>query len=150
MQAGLGRTADAAASYDLVRQVEALHRAEGVAVDLELARFEADQSLDTEAAVTMAREAMITRPTVYAADTLGWALRQAGRPGEALPHARAAVRLGTADALLWYHLAAVESDLGLVDDARTHLARALAINPFLTVRDLPVARDLAARLGLAA
>jgi tetratricopeptide (TPR) repeat protein len=150
VQAGLGRAADAAASYDLVRQVEALNRAEGVAVDLELARFEADQAANAEAAVAMAREALATRPTVYAADTLGWALRQAGRPGEALPHALAAVRLGTADALLWYHLAAVETDLGLVDDARPHLARALAINPYLTVRDLPAARDLAARLGLAA
>ena len=103
-----------------------------------------------EAAVDLARAARIARPTVFADDTLGWALRQAGRPAEALPYAQAAVRLGTADALLWYHLAVIEADLGRVDDARVHLSGALSINPHLTVRDLPAARALAARLGLAA
>lgn len=148
VQAALGRTADAAATYDLVRQVEALNREAGVAVDLELARFEADHA--SAVAVPMATAARDARPTVYADDTLGWALRQAGRPAEALPFAQAAVRLGTADAVLWYHLAAVEADLGHLDDARTHLDRALSTNPYLTVRDLPAALDLAARLGLPA
>ncbi len=148
VQSALGRAADAAASYDLVRQVEALNREAGVAVDLELARFEADHA--GENAVAMARAAREARPTVYADDTLGWALRQAGRPAEALPYARAAVRLGTADGLFWYHLAAVEADLGLLDEARAHLAGALAANPYLTVRDRPDALALAARLGVPA
>jgi tetratricopeptide (TPR) repeat protein len=154
VQAALGRSDDAAASYDLVRQIEALNSGAGVAVDLELARFEADHARDPganpEAAVTKARAAHGPRPTVFADDTLGWALRQAGRPAEALAYAQAAVRLGTADALLWYHLAAVEADLGRLDDARTHLARAFSINPHMTVRDLSPAQDLAARLGLPA
>jgi tetratricopeptide (TPR) repeat protein len=155
VQLAMGRTADAAVSYNLVRQVEALNGEAGVAVDLELARFEADHaSVDAVGAgaaidvVAMARAARDARPTVFADDTLGWALRQAGRSAEALPYARAAVRLGTADALIWYHLAAVEADLGHLDDARTHLARALAANPYLTVRDRPEALDLAAGLGV--
>jgi len=154
VQAALGRPAEAAAQYALVREIEGLNRASGVDVDLELARFEADHArdpgADAEAAVAMARAALAARPTVFAEDTLGWALRQAGRPAEALPHAQAAVRMGTADALLWYHLAAVEADLGRLDDARTHLVAALTTNRFLTVRDLPDARALAATLGLAA
>jgi tetratricopeptide (TPR) repeat protein len=154
VQAALGRPADAAAQYALVRQVEDLNRANGIAVDFELARFEADHARDPgadgNAAVDMARTALAARPTVFAEDTLGWSLRQAGRPAEALPHAQAAVRLGTADALLWYHLASAESDLGRLDDARSHLATALTTNAALTVRDLPAARELAARLGLAA
>ena len=153
VQAALGRLADAAAQYDVVRRVEDLNRANGVAVDLELARFEADHArdpgADADAAVALARAALAARPTVFAEDTLAWALRQAGRPGEALAHAQAAVRLGTAAALLWYHLAAVEADLGRLDDARSHLAQALSTNPHLTVRDLPAARDLATHLGLA-
>lgn len=148
VQSALGRAPEAAASYDLVRQVEALNREAGVAVDLELARFEADHA--GEDAVAMAQAARDSRPTVFADDTLGWALRQAGRPAEALPYAQAAVRLGTADALFWYHLAAVEADLGRLDDARTHLAQALAANPYLTVRDRPDALALAARLGVPA
>jgi tetratricopeptide (TPR) repeat protein len=150
----LGRPADAAAQYALVRSIEDLNRANGVAVDFELAHFEADHARDPGAdaatVVDLAQTAVAQRPTVFAEDTLGWALRQAGRPAEALPHARAAVRLGTADALLWYHLAATEADLGQLDAARTDLTRALAVNPAVSVRDLRPARDLAGRLGLAA
>jgi tetratricopeptide (TPR) repeat protein len=144
----------AARQYRLVRAIERLNQANGVAVDLELARFEADHARDRGAdprrAVAMARRALAERPTIYASDTLGWALRQAGRAARALPHARAAVRLGTRDALLWYHLAAVEADLGMTAAARGHLAEAFAISPYLTVRDQPAALALAGRLRLPA
>jgi tetratricopeptide (TPR) repeat protein len=154
VRAALGGTAAAATQYRLVRVIERLNRANGVAVDLELARFEADHARDPGAsagrAVAMARRALAERPTIYAQDTLGWALRQAGRPREALPHARAAVRFGTRDALLWYHLAAAEADLGMTAAARRHLAEAFAISPYLTVRDQPAALALAGRLRLPA
>lgn len=150
--AAQGRATDAAAQYALVRAIEDLNRANGVAVDLELARFEADHAADPgaepEVAVALARRAVAARPTVFAHDALGWALRQAGRPHEALPHARAAVALGTADALLWYHLAAAEADAGLAELARQHLTRALDLNRHLTVRDGPSALALAATLGV--
>ena len=71
-------------------------------------------------------------------------------PAAALPHARAAVRLGTADAVLWYHLAAVEADLGMSAQAAGDLTHAFAINRYLTLRDLPAAQALAHRLGVAA
>jgi len=146
-----GRADDAAAQYDLVRQIEALNRASGVTVDLELARFEADHARDPgaqpELAVEMARSALQTRPTVFASDALAWSLYQTGRADEALPHAQAAVRLGTADGLLWYHLAAIEADLGTTDLARRHVGQALAMSPYLTIRDLPPARALADRLA---
>jgi tetratricopeptide (TPR) repeat protein len=154
VRAALGDPGAAAAQYRLVRVIERLNQANGVAVDLELARFEADHARDPGAdprrAVALARRAMAERPTIYAADTLGWALRQAGQPDRALPHARAAVRLGTRDALLWYHLAAVEADLGMTAAARRHLAEAFAISPYLTVRDQPTALALAGRLHLPA
>jgi tetratricopeptide (TPR) repeat protein len=154
VRAALGDRRAAAAQYRLVRVIERLNQANGVAVDLELARFEADHARDPgtnpRRAVALARRAMADRPTIYAADTLGWALRQAGQPRQALPHARAAVRLGTRDALLWYHLAVVEADLGMTAAARRHLAEALAISPSLTVRDRPTALALAGRLHLSA
>jgi tetratricopeptide (TPR) repeat protein len=154
VRAALGDADAAAAQYRLVRVIERLNQANGVAVDLELARFEADHARDPGAdprrAVAMARRALADRPTIYAQDTLGWALRQAGRPRQALPHARAAVRLGTRDGLLWYHLAAVEADLGMTAAARRHLAEAFQITPYLTVRDQPTALALAGRLHLPA
>jgi tetratricopeptide (TPR) repeat protein len=154
VRAAAGDPDGAADQYRLVRVIERLNQANGVAVDLELARFEADHARDRGAdprrAIAMARRALAARPTIYAADTLGWALRQAGRPAKALPHARAAVRLGTRDAVLWYHLAAVEADLGRTAAARRHLAEAFAISPYLTVRDQPPALALAGRLHLPA
>lgn len=156
VQAAAGRPGEAARQYRLVRAIEQLNRANGVAVDLELARFEADHvgspGGDPARAVAMARRARAARPTVYADDTLAWALRQAGRARAALPHARAAVRLGTRDALLWYHLAAVEGDLGMAAPARRHLATALAIDPYVvgangTIGERPAALALAKRLG---
>jgi tetratricopeptide (TPR) repeat protein len=150
VRAAQGDRDAAGGQYRLVRAIERLNRANGVAVDLELARFEADHARDRGAdparAAAMARRALAERPTILAADALGWALRQAGRAREALPHSRAAVRLGTRDALLWYHLAATEADLGLTAAARRHLATAFDINPYLTVRDRPAALALAGRL----
>ncbi len=151
--AAAGRTSDAAAQYELVRQIEALNRASGVSVDLELARFEADHARDPgarpEAAVELARVALEARPTVFASDALAWSLYQSGRSADALPHAQQAVRLGTADGLLWYHLAAIEADLAMTDLARRHLGQALMMSPYLTVRDLPMAQSLADRLAVA-
>ncbi|HEU4398158.1 MAG TPA: tetratricopeptide repeat protein [Actinomycetota bacterium] len=155
LRAAQGDIDAAAGQYRLVRVIERLNQANGVAVDLELARFEADQrqldeGADPARAVAMARRAMAERPTILAADALGWALRQAGRAREALPHARAAVRLGTRDALLWYHLAVTEADLGMTTAARRDLASAFRINPYLTVRDRPAALALAGRLHVPA
>ena len=150
--AALGRDGDAAVQYDLVREIDRSEQANGVILDFDIARFEADHirgpGADAEAVVNQARVGLAQRPSVFAEDGLGWALRQAGRPDEALPHARAAVRIGTGDALLWWHLARIEADLGMADDARRDLATAFSLNRWLSVRDLPAARALAAELGI--
>jgi tetratricopeptide (TPR) repeat protein len=148
----MGRRADATRQYELVRAIESLNRTNGVAVDFELARFEADHLHDPganpAATVAQAQAALAARPTIFAEDALAWALRGSGRPADAFPHAAAAVRLGTEHAQLWYHLAVVETDMGRTADARGHLARAREIDPHLNVRDLPAAQALATRLGV--
>ncbi|MGI9023885.1 MAG: tetratricopeptide repeat protein, partial [Acidimicrobiales bacterium] len=148
----LGRDADAAVQYERVRQIDRNEQANGVILTFDMARFEADHTTDPgadpAAVVDLARLALAERPTVFAEDALGWALRQAGRSDEALPHARAAVRIGTGDALLWWHLARTEADLGMVDDARRDLAKAFSLNRWLSVRDLSPARALAGELGV--
>jgi tetratricopeptide (TPR) repeat protein len=159
VHARLGQPRAAEEQYRLVRAIEALNRANGVTVDLELARFEASHAHDPGGnparVVALARTALRQRPTIYAQDTLAWALHADGRSGEALPHARAAVRLGTMDAILWYHLAAIEAAAGQTAPARRHLAKAFGINPYLmnpyaTASDRADAVALARRLGLRA
>ena len=157
--AALHRPAEAAQQYALVHAIEALQRANGVVVDLESARFEADHARDPGAnpatAVRLARLALANRPTIYGHDALGWALRQARSPAAALPEANAALVLGTRDALLYYHRAAIEADLGMRAAAGRDLRTAFSISPALmsesalaSIRDLPIARSLARKLGV--
>jgi len=155
----LGRPIEAAQLYERVRAAEVRERASGVEVDLESAHFEADHARDPGGrpahAVEMAREALAGRPTVYGHDTLAWALRQAGSPARALPEADAALALGTRDAVLYYHRAAIRADLGRRSAAAADLRTAFSIcpallssSPSLSIRDLSAARALARRLGV--
>jgi len=143
----------AAEQRSLVRAIEELNRTQGgISVDLELAKFEASHARladgDPAKAVTLAESARVGRPTIFGDDTLGWALRQAGRPVDALAHALAATRLGTADAALWWHLAAIEADLGMTAEARVHLERSRSISRHLPLNEQAEADALAVTLGL--
>ena len=152
----LAATGDADAAtrqHELVRAIEALNAsAGGVAVDLELARFEAAlvgrPGGDAARALDLATRAHVARPTVFADDAMAWALRRAGRPAEALPFAEAGVRTGIQDATIWWHLAAVQADLGRDDEARASLATSRSIGGPLPLLEQPEARALAIRLGL--
>ncbi len=65
-----------------------------------------------------ARRSPSGRPST-AHDALGWALYSAGRCDEALPEARAATALGTADPRIAYHLGAIAACAGDEATART-------------------------------
>ena len=140
--------------YELVRSIEALSQANGIKVDLELATFEAGHPESTPAtgprpdAVAMANAALSERPNVFASDTLAWALRGAGRSAEALEPARAAVALSTQRSSFWWHLAAIEADLGMTAEARGHLQQAFAMGADFEPLEVGQAEALAARLGI--
>jgi hypothetical protein len=51
-----------------------------------------------------------------------------------------ALRLGTNDALMYFHRAMIERCLGS-SSARSWFARALATNPYFSLRLAPVARE---------
>ncbi len=148
--AASGDTAAAAEQYALVNTILALEKANGVSVDLESARFAADHArdpgADPAAAVQLARTAASQRPTVYAADILAWALRQAGQPAAARVESDRALRLGTRDATFHLHRSRIEADLGNRSEAQRHLRTAIEINPALGVRDRALAAGLATEL----
>lgn len=122
--------ADAARQqYDLVGVIQQLNAAAGMNVDLEMALFTASHGNDPAAAVQQARAAYAERPTIYAADTLAWALYQQGEYAEAWQLSQEALRLGTKDALLHFHAGMIAAKVGDKEAARTHLNTALAINP---------------------
>jgi tetratricopeptide (TPR) repeat protein len=92
------------------------------------------------AALDAARRFHARQPGIAADDAVGWALRAAGRPAEALRHADRALRLGTRSAPMHYHRGMILADLGRRAEARAELTTALRINPYFSVRDAGTAR----------
>jgi tetratricopeptide (TPR) repeat protein len=129
-----GRSDEAADQYALVGAMQQLFAANGVRNDLELAAFFADHG-DADEAVTLAFAGYAERPTIFAADTVAWALHRAGRSAEALPYVEEALRLGTQNSRLLYHAGVIEAAAGQIDVARQHLEQALALNPAFSPLD---------------
>jgi pentatricopeptide repeat protein len=145
----MGNEAAAKKQDDLVRLIVQLQRAAGVDVDLEMALFEADHAPNAAAlaaAVQNARAQYERRPSVHVADVLAWTLYRAGRPTEALPYAREALRLGSKDPLMLFHAGAVAAAAGERSEATSYLQAALAQNPNFSVRYAPEATKLLAQV----
>ena len=70
-----------------------------------------------------------TRKDVYGYDLLAWALHKERRDADARAAMLEARRLGTQDALLFYHEGMIDRALGENDRARYFLTKALALNP---------------------
>jgi tetratricopeptide (TPR) repeat protein len=135
-----GRKALAREQYAVVAATERLLRANGVRTDLESALFKVDHGIALRRALAEARTAHRARPTVFAADTLAWALARNGRCQEALRYSQQALRLGTRDASFFFHRGMTERCLGDTAEARRWFARALDQNPYFSLLWAPVAR----------
>lgn len=127
-----GRTEEADQVFARVGVVADLQRAAGAIVDLELAQFMADHG-DPDQAVALARTAYERGSTILAAQVLAWSLHQSGDSEAALPFAKEAIRLGTADASLLLQAAAISlanGDHSLAEDLRS---RASGLDPWFLV-----------------
>lgn len=76
-----------------------------------------------------AAEELDTRRDVYGYDLLAWALHKQGRNAEAKAAMTRALRVGTKDAMLFYHAGMIERALGENEAAKGYLRRALEVNP---------------------
>ena len=144
-----GQPAEATKQYELVQAMQQLFKANGVDTDLELALFDADHGADARATVALARAAYSRRPSIKAADTLGWALLRAGQVDEARRYANEALRLGTRDALMLYHAGMIAQAQGDAAQARAWLNAALTLNPHFSPLFAPQARQALAALRTA-
>jgi tetratricopeptide (TPR) repeat protein len=107
-----GRASEARRQRATVAVIDRLLEANGVQVDLEFAVSRADNLVRPRETVKDARRARAARPSIYGDDALAWALARAGRCVEAVPLARRALRLGTKDGLLHFHLGYAEGCAG--------------------------------------
>jgi tetratricopeptide (TPR) repeat protein len=135
-----GRTAEAEEAYAVVDATQRLLEANGVRTDLEIALVDLDRGRRVADALARAREAYVERRSVQAEDILAWALYKNGRCREARVHSELALRLGTRDARMLFHRGLIERCLGRRDEAEAFLRRALAVNPYFSLRHAPVAR----------
>jgi tetratricopeptide (TPR) repeat protein len=135
-----GRRAHARRQRATIAVIDRLLEANGVQVDLESAVARADALVRPEETVELARRARTARPSIYGDDALAWALSRADRCAEAVPLARRALRLGTDDGLLWFHLGYAQGCAGHEPAMRESYRRALELDPAFSVRWAPVAR----------
>jgi tetratricopeptide (TPR) repeat protein len=101
----------------------------GTNVDLERAAFMAEHAIRPPDALAIARRVVKERPTIYAADTLAWALHRAGEHAEAWEQSRQAMRTGTDDPKILFHAGLIAEAAGKKDDARRLLKRVRDASP---------------------
>ena len=77
------------------------------------------------------QEELETRRDIYGYDAFAWALHASGRDREAREAMRHALVLGTQDAMLFCHAAAIDRALGKRDLAAAELEHARTLNPHL-------------------
>jgi len=135
-----GRRAEAQGQRSTVAVIDRLLEANGVRVDLESAVYRADNRIRPLETIALARRARADRPSIYGDDALAWALARAGRCDEALPLAERSLRLGTKDALLYFHRGYAEGCAGNQAAMREWYGKALTLNPHFSIRWAPVAR----------
>jgi tetratricopeptide (TPR) repeat protein len=135
-----GRPAAARQQYALIGAIEKLLRANGVKVDLEIALFDVDHGIAVRHALELARIGQRNRPSIDGDDVLAWALARNGRCAEALSYSQHALRLGTKDALKFFHRGMIEHCLGHLGSSRAWLRQALELNPHFSLLWSPVAQ----------
>ncbi|MBA3534246.1 MAG: tetratricopeptide repeat protein [Ardenticatenales bacterium] len=143
-----GKSTEAERQYDLVRAIQQINGSAGMAVDMELALFDADHGENPEEALQRARRAYRERPSLYAADALAWTLYHAGHVDEARQVSQEVLRLGTRDAALLYRAGVIAHAAGEPDVARDYLQQALQINPFFSLLYAPRAQALLDQLAV--
>lgn len=136
-----GRRQEADAQFALCEKLAALGAAGGNVYDRQLAIFYADHDLKPEEAYKLAKQEYDARQDVYGADALAWAALKAGNMDEAQRFMKAALRLGTQDARLFYHAGMIARAAGDKAAARDFLQRALKLNPQFDPRQSPIAKQ---------
>jgi tetratricopeptide (TPR) repeat protein len=124
--AALGRAAEAEQMYTAV---EAAHAANPEPFARQWTQYRLDHGRALPQTLAVLRQEAAARPDVLGQDMLAWALYLAGDHAAAREASRNALRLGTRDASFHFHAGMIERALGDGAAARTHLRRALDINP---------------------
>lgn len=125
---------EASRQLDLLDAQRRLFEAAGVSVDADIAVINADNGMDLDASLDSMKKEWKVRKSVFVADALSWLLHENGRDQEALKYSDEANRLGTRNALFFYHRSEIHRALGEDEFAKLEMAQAVAINPNFSIR----------------
>ncbi len=123
-----GDTVDAEKQYKLVQYIGLLGHINQVLHNRDLALFYADHDRNLGEALTLARKEFEVRSDIYTWDALAWALYKNGQFAEADEAMSHAMRLGTKDAMLFFHAGMISAKAGHGAKATQELDEAFRIN----------------------
>lgn len=135
-----GRNEEAQKQYDLIEKIRNSSSYNGTLNNSHFAHFYADHDLKTEEAYQMAAKDYEARQDIYSADTLAWTAFKAGKITLAQEKSKESLRLGTADANLFYHAGMIANAAGDRATARKYLRRAIALNPKFSLLQAEICR----------
>ncbi|MEW6145583.1 MAG: tetratricopeptide repeat protein [Thermodesulfobacteriota bacterium] len=95
----------------------------------ELVLFYTDRNINLDKALELARRDSEGTADIYACDTLAWAYYKAGDLDKAMEAMNKALRLGTRDALLYYHAGMIHYKIGNREEAKRYFDLVLETNP---------------------
>ncbi len=144
-----GDAVNAQKQYALVGAMQQLFQANGVDTDAELALFNADHQIELDKTLELAKGAYAKRPNIFVADTLAWTYYQRGDYRAARDMIGNALRLGTQNALMYFHAGMIYHKVQATPRAIEYLDTALKLNPRFSLRYADTARKLLGELKAA-
>lgn len=135
-----GQPEQAQHQYDTVQFVGKLAAINQVVYNRQLALFNDNHDQKLEEALDLTAKELTVRKDIYSYDAMAWSLYKNGRAQEAVVNIGQAMKLGTRDALIYYHAGMIYEGLGDYARARAMLSEALAINPHFDLLQSRVAQ----------
>jgi len=126
--------------YTLVKRL-AKERRSNPETGLKMALFYADHDEHLPEALALAKKDAGSSEDIQAWDVLAWAHYKNGRYDDAAAAMKKALRLGTEDALLFFHAGMIYRGLGDTEQAKRYLERAIETNPHFDPRYSQLAQD---------
>ena len=111
-----------------------------------IALFWADHGINLDRAAEIARKDLESHKDLVASDTYAWILFKQGSFSAARAQMKDAMRLGSRNALFFYHLGMIENALGNRQAAIANFRRALDTQPSFDLVQAPIARTTLDRL----
>jgi tetratricopeptide (TPR) repeat protein len=142
-----GQMEQAQSQYGTVQFIGKLAAINQVIYNRQLALFDANHDQKLSEALDLASKEAAVRKDIYSDDTLAWALYKNGRAAEASTAMDQAMKLGTQDALLYYHAGMIDQSLGHRQQAQALLTKALALNPHFDLLQARIAQAMLDQLG---